>query len=181
MMRKKLYSLFSSLSLDLISFERLLCLLCGIRKTTVFGCQKPTSSWRCVHRWQMNPRLPPSLLGMVRLSTVIVFADHSPSRLYADLVNDSLTEYAYDGDLAGLSYNFSLSSLGVFITLSGYNDKLHVLLQHILERVKTLEVKPDRLEVMKEQVRSSISFTSELLTDMSAPRLNEIGRISSLA
>jgi len=128
----------------------------------------------------MNPQLPPSLLGMVQSHHVIVFADHSLPSLYADLVNDSLTEYAYDGDLAGLSYNFSLSSLGVFITLSGYNDKLHVLLQHILEKVKTLEVKPDRLEVMKEQVRSPISFASELLTGMSAPRLNGIGRISSL-
>jgi insulysin len=83
-------------------------------------------------------------------------------------VNDSLTEYAYDADLAGLSYNLSLSSLGVFIVLSGYNDKLHVLLQHILKKVKTLQVEPDRLEVIKEQVRSSTLFTNRLLMGMSA-------------
>lgn len=42
---------------------------------------------------------------------------------------------------------------GLFIGVGGYNDKLDVLLQHVLDRVKSLEIKPDRLSVMKEEVR----------------------------
>ncbi len=74
-------------------------------------------------------------------------------RLYADLVTDSLTEFAYDADLAGLTYNFSHQSLGLYITLSGYNDKLPLLAKTVVERAKNLKVDPDRLAVMKDQVR----------------------------
>ena len=67
-------------------------------------------------------------------------------------MTDSLTEFAYDADLAGLAYNFSHQSLGLYVALSGYNDKLHVLAKTVLERAKNLKVDPDRLEVMKDQV-----------------------------
>lgn len=46
----------------------------------------------------------------------------------------------------------------MFIHVQGYNDKLHVLLQHVLERVRTIQVKRDRVEVMKEQVGLIFSF-----------------------
>ena len=34
----------------------------------------------------------------------------------------------------------------------GYNDKIPVLVRHVLEKVKGLVVDPQRLSVMKEQV-----------------------------
>ncbi|EGN95669.1 hypothetical protein SERLA73DRAFT_113347 [Serpula lacrymans var. lacrymans S7.3] len=74
------------------------------------------------------------------------------TRIFSDLVNDSLTEFSYDASLAGLSYGFASHSLGLWVTLNGYNDKLGVLAKHVLERVKTLEVRADRLEVVKEQI-----------------------------
>lgn len=74
-------------------------------------------------------------------------------RLYTDVVTDALTEFSYDADLAGLEYNFASHSLGFFITLSGYNDKLSVLARHVLEKVKNIEINPARLEVLKEQVK----------------------------
>jgi len=73
-------------------------------------------------------------------------------RLFADLVGDSLTEFSYDADLAGLSYNYSSHSFGTYLLIGGYNDKLPVLLRHIFEKIKGLEVKPERLNVTKEQV-----------------------------
>ena len=75
------------------------------------------------------------------------------TRLFVDLVQDSLTEFAYDADLAGLRYDLGSTTLGLYMSLSGYNDKLHVLAQHVLEKIKNLEIRKDRLEVMKEQVR----------------------------
>lgn len=71
--------------------------------------------------------------------------------MYADLVNDSLSEYAYDADLAGLSYNFLSHVGGLYVAVNGYNDKLAVLIKHVLEKVKGLDIDPQRLAVMKEQ------------------------------
>ena len=69
-----------------------------------------------------------------------------------DLVNDSLTELVYDADLAGLHYDVQLHPEGIFMSVSGYNDKLHVLAKRVLERVKNLEISAERLAVIKEQV-----------------------------
>lgn len=84
---------------------------------------------------------------------MVVLVTYYACSLLADLVTDSLTEFAYDADLAGLSYNFGAHSLGLYVTLSGYNDKLHVLAKDVLKRAKALKVNPERLDVMKDQVR----------------------------
>lgn len=79
-------------------------------------------------------------------------------RLYSDLVEDSLTEFAYDADLAGLKYDLSPHSNGLLLTLSGYNDKISVLAGHILEKVKGPVVDPERLAVIREQVIFPLSL-----------------------
>ena len=73
--------------------------------------------------------------------------------MFTDLVTDSLSEFSYDADLAGLSYS-CISHKGISVTLQGYNDKMSVLVQHVLEKVRNLEVLEDRMRVMIEQVWS---------------------------
>ncbi|KAG6851274.1 hypothetical protein H0H93_011710 [Arthromyces matolae] len=73
------------------------------------------------------------------------------TKLYADIVNDSLTEYSYDADLAGLTYNFMPLTNGLFLSVHGYNDKLNVLVKKVLDTLNSLSVDPQRLAVMKEQ------------------------------
>jgi insulysin len=75
------------------------------------------------------------------------------TRLFSDLVNDSLTEYTYDADLAGLAYHLGAHNLGVTMSLSGYSDKLPDLTRRIIEAVRNLQVRQDRLEVMKEKLK----------------------------
>lgn len=75
------------------------------------------------------------------------------TKLYTALVTDALIEYSYDAALAGLSYSIESSSLGFYVTVSGYNDKLHVLLRDVLEKAKSLEVRAERLEVIKEKIK----------------------------
>ncbi|EIN07085.1 hypothetical protein PUNSTDRAFT_53482 [Punctularia strigosozonata HHB-11173 SS5] len=75
------------------------------------------------------------------------------TRLYTDLVKDSVNEFAYNAELAGLGYDIGSWSNGISISLFGYNDKLAVLGEHILERARHLPVKSDRLNVMKEQLK----------------------------
>lgn len=79
------------------------------------------------------------------------------SRLYADLVTDSLTEYSYNASLAGLTYQFEATKNGLFISMSGYNDKLPLLARSVLEKAKALVVNPERLAIVKEEVCVLIS------------------------
>ena len=70
----------------------------------------------------------------------------------ASLITDALTEFAYDADLAGLSYAIGEHSCGLNVTVGGYNEKAHVLLKRVLEKARTLVVDPHRFEVIREQV-----------------------------
>lgn len=74
------------------------------------------------------------------------------ANLLSELVEDELNEYAYDADIAGLSYGMYGSSLGFHITLSGYNDKLAVLLEKVLTTMNDLDIKQDRFEIIKERM-----------------------------
>lgn len=73
--------------------------------------------------------------------------------LYTDVVQDALEEYSYDAELAGLDYSVTSHSSGIEVTVSGYNDKLSVLLEKVLTTMRDLEVKKDRFEIIKERLR----------------------------
>lgn len=74
------------------------------------------------------------------------------ARLYAELVKDALEEYAYDAELAGLNYDIASYSGGLDVEISGYNDKLSVLLSKVLETMRDLVVKEDRFNIVKERL-----------------------------
>ena len=82
------------------------------------------------------------------------------SAYVAPLITDALTEFAYDADLAGLSYDISDAGAGLSLTVAGYNEKAHVLLKHVLEKARTLVVDPHRFEVIKEQVSIFVPLQS---------------------
>ncbi|KAK0389429.1 hypothetical protein NLU13_3004 [Sarocladium strictum] len=73
-------------------------------------------------------------------------------RLYTELVRDALEEYSYDAELAGLQYSVGLESRGLWLDISGYNDKLLVLLDKVTTTLKNLEIKSDRFEIVKERL-----------------------------
>lgn len=74
------------------------------------------------------------------------------ARIFTDLVRDALEEYSYDAELAGLQYTVSLDGKGLFIEVSGYNDKLPVLLEKVLETMRDVEMREDRFEILKERL-----------------------------
>ncbi|KAI0380898.1 hypothetical protein F5Y04DRAFT_289141 [Hypomontagnella monticulosa] len=92
---------------------------------------------------------------LVSFKNPIIFASAEnsvKSKLFTDLVRDALEEYSYDAEVAGLQYNVSLDSRGLYIELSGYNDKLPVLLEQVLVTMRDLEVKDERFEIIKERL-----------------------------
>ncbi|KAK8092120.1 LuxS/MPP-like metallohydrolase [Apiospora kogelbergensis] len=92
---------------------------------------------------------------VVSFKNPIIFATAENSvkaKLYTDLVRDALEEYSYDADLAGLQYNVTLDSRGLFVEVSGYNDKLPVLLEQVLITMRNLEIRDERFDIAKERL-----------------------------
>ncbi|KAH0368926.1 putative metalloprotease, partial [Aureobasidium melanogenum] len=73
------------------------------------------------------------------------------TQLYKDLIEDSLTEYSYDAELAGLEYDLQNHAQGFDVTVSGYNDKMAVLLEKVLVAMRDLEIKKDRFDIIKDR------------------------------
>ncbi|KAK9462938.1 Metalloenzyme, LuxS/M16 peptidase-like protein [Lipomyces oligophaga] len=117
------------------------------------------------------------------------------SRLFTELVSDALNAYGYAASIAGLSYQVELGASGIFISAQGFNHKLSVLLQKILEKISTYQVDPDRFEVIREKIhqeyRNSLygtpyyqvgSYTSYLLSEFSfltEEKLTELEAVSA--
>ncbi|KAF9132143.1 Insulinase (Peptidase M16) [Mortierella sp. 14UC] len=79
-------------------------------------------------------------------------ANNVKTQLYVSLLKDALTEYSYDADLAGLSYSLDTTVEGMILSVEGYNDKAHVLLEKVVEKMKTLEIDPERFHLIHDQM-----------------------------
>ncbi|POS73455.1 a-pheromone processing metallopeptidase Ste23 [Diaporthe helianthi] len=94
-----------------------------------------------------------NLLVSCRSPIIFASAENSvKARFFTDLVRDALEEYSYDADLAGLQYSVSLDARGLVIEVSGYNDKLSVLLEQVLKTMRDLDIKEDRFAIIKERL-----------------------------
>ena len=74
------------------------------------------------------------------------------TRMYCALVKDALGEYSYDAEIAGLEYELGEYYVGMGVDISGYNDKISVLLEKVLVTMRDLEIKPDRFKIVKERL-----------------------------
>uniref|UniRef100_A0A8C2CPS5 Insulin-degrading enzyme n=1 Tax=Cyprinus carpio TaxID=7962 RepID=A0A8C2CPS5_CYPCA len=82
--------------------------------------------------------------------------------LYLELLKDSLNEYAYAAELAGLNYDLQNTVYGMYLSVKGYNDKQHILLKKIIEKMATFEVDEKRFDIIKEAyMRSLNNFRAE--------------------
>ena len=77
------------------------------------------------------------------------------TEMFCELVDDALAEYSYDADIAGLEYSLDNYDQGLNIDVSGYSDKMAVLLEKVLLSMRDLEIKPDRFKIVKERVLRS--------------------------
>ncbi|XP_015602966.1 insulin-degrading enzyme isoform X2 [Cephus cinctus] len=82
--------------------------------------------------------------------------------MFVQLFRDSLNEYAYAADLAGLKWELNNSKYGMSLGIGGYDDKQHVLLEKILDRMVNFKVDPKRFEILKENyIRGLKNFEAE--------------------
>ncbi|CAJ0633735.1 13753_t:CDS:10 [Entrophospora sp. SA101] len=74
------------------------------------------------------------------------------ARLYTDLITDALNEYSYNAEVAGLHASLRYGNDGFYFFISGYNDKVVVLLEKVLLKVKNYEVDSKRFDIHKEKL-----------------------------
>jgi insulysin len=98
-----------------------------------------------VPKGSVNVLLRNPLCGVTARDAVI-------ASIYTELVEDSLSEYAYNAEIAGLNYRLDNPTIGLSIQVNGYSDKMSVLLEKVLSTMKSLEVKQDRFDVIKERM-----------------------------
>jgi insulysin len=72
------------------------------------------------------------------------------SKLFCKLLTDSLNEFAYDADIAGLSYALSNTVEGLALEVKGYNCKQHILVKKVFEKLATLQFEDARFFVLRE-------------------------------
>ncbi|CAH2063830.1 unnamed protein product [Thlaspi arvense] len=115
------------------------------------------------------------------------------SNIFVGLLVDYLNEYAYYAQAAGLYYGISLSDNGFQLTLVGFNHKLRILLEAIIQKIATFQVKPDRFLVIKEKktkayqnckfrqpYRQATSYCSLVLQDQTWPWTEELDALSHM-
>uniref|UniRef100_A0AAQ4Q1M2 Insulin-degrading enzyme n=2 Tax=Gasterosteus aculeatus aculeatus TaxID=481459 RepID=A0AAQ4Q1M2_GASAC len=82
--------------------------------------------------------------------------------LYLELLKDSLNEYAYAAELAGLNYDLQNTVYGMYLSVKGYSDKQHILLKKIVEKMANFEIDEKRFDIIKEAyMRSLNNFRAE--------------------
>lgn len=69
--------------------------------------------------------------------------------LLGNLIDDELNEIVYYASLVGISFSIHHWRDGFLMKVSGYNDKLSVLLQQILQKLISFKPKKDRFDVFK--------------------------------
>lgn len=81
------------------------------------------------------------------------------TQLLSALVEQELASYSYDATLAGLAYDVGTEVDGLQIVVSGYSDKLPVLLQVVLEKLKRFEVDGKQFELVHERLVKAYANT----------------------
>eukprot|EP00173_Palmaria_palmata_P002734 Plantae.Rhodophyta-Palmaria_palmata.ctg2845.p1 GENE.Plantae.Rhodophyta-Palmaria_palmata.ctg2845~~Plantae.Rhodophyta-Palmaria_palmata.ctg2845.p1 ORF type:complete len:633 (+),score=134.09 Plantae.Rhodophyta-Palmaria_palmata.ctg2845:236-1900(+) len=74
------------------------------------------------------------------------------TKAFIALLKDDLNTFAYDAELAGLDYDVDAVDNGLVLSLSGYNDKILVLFNKVLEKMTSFCCDPERFAMICDQL-----------------------------
>lgn len=98
-------------------------------------------------------------------SNPIVYSDPlncNLTHIFVQLFKDSLTEFLYSAELAGLRLTVSNTTNGISLLINGYSDKQQKFLETILDKLFKFEVDEKRFEILYEQyIRGLKNFSAE--------------------
>jgi insulysin len=96
----------------------------------------------------------PKLYTLIRLDSPLSGASpHSrvATELFVELLTDSLVEFAYDAEVAGLVYSVESVVTGLQCSVRGYHHKLPTIARAMLKRIRDMDIRQDRLDVILER------------------------------
>lgn len=78
------------------------------------------------------------------------------AQLYARSVNEALNTFSYPASLAGLNYRLTATNRGLDLALGGYQDKLPVLLEQILQEMHNVSLDAEQFERYRASLQRSL-------------------------
>lgn len=81
------------------------------------------------------------------------------TQLWVERINEQINSYAYPAYLAGLNYSVYNHLRGITLRVSGYSDKLHELLDSLLQTTLNTRLDKDRFELHRQQLIDSLENT----------------------
>ncbi|KAM2144716.1 hypothetical protein ACFX1X_046589 [Malus domestica] len=113
--------------------------------------------------------------------------------MFTRLLMDYLNEYAYYAEVAELFYAITQTDSGFRVTLVGYNHKLRILLETVVEKIASFKVKADRFAVIKEMLmkeyqnlkfkqpyEQAMNYSALILHDHTSPWMEELEALPHL-
>lgn len=121
--------------------------------------------WMRIWYKQDDEFLKPKMFIGIDFSNHIVYTDPlncNLTHLFVSLFKDSINEFLYAAELAGLRLNISNTTNGISMLISGYSDKQSTFLETILDKLFNFEIDEKRFEIMYEQyLRGLKNFDTE--------------------
>ncbi|XP_065653291.1 insulin-degrading enzyme-like isoform X1 [Hydra vulgaris] len=99
--------------------------------------------------------------AIINLSIKSPVANNNPLEnnllaMFVEILKDELNELLYSADLAKLNCIITQTRSGIFIYIHGYDNKQHLVLLKIIEKLKELKIKEDRFNAIKESKEKSL-------------------------
>ncbi|KAI8912435.1 Metalloenzyme, LuxS/M16 peptidase-like protein [Gorgonomyces haynaldii] len=77
------------------------------------------------------------------------------TRLFTELLKDALNEFSYAAELAGLDYSLTNTPEGMVLTLNGFSNKIHLLADQFILKMKQAEFSELQFHRIKERLNKS--------------------------
>lgn len=126
---------------------------------------KDTPLMRLWYKKDTEFLLPKAIITFYMVSP-LAYADPLSCNLvsiWVLLLRDSLQQFAYAAELAGLRWSIEKAKYGISVTVTGYDDKQHVLLDKIIDHIVNFKADPKRFHIMKENhARGLKNFEAEV-------------------
>lgn len=119
---------------------------------------------RVWHKQDAEFKKPKTIMDL-NFSNPIVYSDPqncNMTMLFVQLFLDSINEYLYNAELAGLKVKVLNTTYGIGVTVMGFSEKLQMFLDYVLKQMFEFEVDPLSFEIFKERyIRSLKNFSAE--------------------
>eukprot|EP01127_Copromyxa_protea_P008826 TRINITY_DN2034_c0_g1_i1.p1 TRINITY_DN2034_c0_g1~~TRINITY_DN2034_c0_g1_i1.p1 ORF type:complete len:979 (-),score=187.89 TRINITY_DN2034_c0_g1_i1:64-2946(-) len=132
------------------------------KKSNVEDVPKRILSTPTVDLWHLQDRTynqPKAHFTMSMVSPLFASSPHHEvmGRLFVLLLEDQLNEITYYADVAGLEYSCNSTYRGFLLSVHGFDEKLPVLVETIVQNIMNLKIDSGRLELNRRWLQDSLT------------------------